>query len=156
MLPSRLWKELYASVQDQDVMEIVELNEQIKEYGLALTLEEAKQLIFARDRALDHYGRVELGIEATKTLITELAASPYMDHDNFLSVLNELQEMFYYLKNETEDRIGDFELISMIRERFDGDCGGSMDLLKSNLEEYAEHFRREVQFNEFLLEGDDD
>ncbi|WP_245625104.1 hypothetical protein [Paenibacillus stellifer] len=31
-----------------------------------------------------------------------------------------------------------------MRELYDEDCGGSLDLMKSRLEEYAEVFRREV------------
>lgn len=156
MFPSRIWKELLGSTEDQAVMEILELNEKTKPYGLVLTPEEARQLIMARDQALYHYGRVELGIEVSKALIEEFAASSFIRNDNFSSVLIELQEIFYYLKNETEDRIGDFKLIGIMRERFDDDCGGSLELLKSRLEEYAESFRGEIQHNELLSEGDDD
>ncbi|GIP35361.1 DUF6323 family protein [Paenibacillus sp. J2TS4] len=156
MFPSRIWNELHASAQDQAVLEILELNEKTKEYGLVLTPEEVKHLIMARNQALSNYGRVELGIEVSKALIEEFASSPYIRDDNYASVLNELHEIFYYIKNETEDRIGDFKLIGIMRERFDHDCGGSIELLKSKLEEETENYRREIQLDELMSEGDDD
>jgi hypothetical protein len=58
------------------------------------------------------------------------------------------------LRNETEDKIGDFKLISMMKEMFDGECAGSVELLKSRLEEFAENFRSE-SLRESLFEGED-
>ena len=41
-----------------------------------------------------------------------------------------LTEIFYRFKSETGDRLGDDELLSIMRRAFDGSCGGSVDLLE--------------------------
>lgn len=156
MFLSRIFYSLNSSMQEHAVSEILELNEKTKQYGLVLSLEEVTQMMVARNQVLYSYGRVELSIEVTKELIEVFSESPYVNADVYASTLNELHEVFYYLKNETEDKIGDYRLIEMMREIYDADCGGALDLLMSKLEEYAENFRREIQHNEALLEGDGD
>jgi hypothetical protein len=136
------------------MIEILELNEKTKEFGLILTPDEIKNMMVARNKVLRDYGRVELGIEVTKELIEVFCTSLYIHDDNYVSTLNELHEIFYYLRNETEDKIGDFKLVQIMKEIFDGECGGSVELLKSKLEEFAENFRRDA-LRESLFEGDD-
>lgn len=147
---SRLFHSLNQTAQEQAVMEILELNEKTAPFGLMLTPEEAAQMIRVRNQLLYSYGRVELGFEVIRSLIDGFAASPYINDENYVPTLNELQEIFYYLKNETEDQIGDARLVEIMRQLFDEESGGSLELLKSNLEEYAYHYRREMQHNEFL------
>jgi len=156
MFPSRIWNELYASTMDRAMLELLELNEKTKAYGLILTPDDVKNVMLSRQQALENYGRVELGIDVSKALIEEFASSPYIDNDNYTSVLDELHDIFYYLKNETEDRISDFQLVAFIRDCFDHDCYGSIELLRSKLETYAENFRREIPLDGRLFEGEDD
>ncbi|MFC7441115.1 DUF6323 family protein [Laceyella putida] len=135
--------------------ELLELNQKTKEYGLILTPDQVQNMMAVRNKVLHDYGRVELGIEVTKELIEVFCASPYINDANYASTLNELHEIFYYLRNETEDKIGDFKLIHIMKDYFDNDCAGSLELLKSKLEEFAENFRREALLSESLFEGDD-
>ncbi len=154
MFLSRILHAINNSVQEKHIIEILELNEKTKEFGLILTPDEIKNMMDARNKVLRDYGRVELGIEATKELIEVFCASPYIHDDNYVSTLNELHEIFYYLRNETEDQIGDMKLVQIMKDFFDGECGGSVELLKSRLEEFAENFRRDA-LRESLFEGDD-
>lgn len=136
--------------------ELLELNEKTKEYGLVLTPKEIERMMAARSQILYGYGRVELSIQVTKELIESFSDSSFIQQESYADTLNELHEIFYYLKNETEDRISDRKLLYRMKEMFEDDCEGSLDLLKSRLEEYAEAFRRELQKLEFLREGEDD
>lgn len=136
--------------------ELLELNEKTKEYGLVLTPQEIERMMAARSQILYGYGRVELSIQVTKELIESFSDSSFIQQESYADTLNELHEIFYYLKNETEDRISDRKLLYRMKEMFEDDCEGSLDLLKSRLEEYAEAFRRELQKLEFLREGEDD
>ncbi|MBH8609160.1 DUF6323 family protein [Thermoactinomyces sp. CICC 10521] len=154
MYLSRIFNAINISVQEKYMTEILELNEKTKEFGLILTPDEVKNMMVARNKVLRDYGRVELGIEVTKELIEVFSESPYIHEDNYAATLTELHEIFYYLRNETEDKIGDFKLISMMKEMFDGECAGSVELLKSRLEEFAENFRSE-SLRESLFEGED-
>jgi hypothetical protein len=155
MFLSRIFNSLNSSIEELAVVQILELNEKTKEYRLILTPDEVRQMMNTRNQVLNNYGRVELSIEVTKEIIELFSASPYINEDDYLFTLNELHEIFYYIKNETEEKIGDCRMIEMMRELFDGDCGGSLNLLKSKLEEYAEVFRSEIQLYE-ALEGEDD
>ena len=83
------------------------------------------------------------------------AASPYMDEDHDVETLIELQEIFYYLRNETEDKIGDMKLIHQMMECFNGPSAGSLELLRSKMEELAESFRRNTMRSESLYKGDE-
>ncbi|NKI21197.1 hypothetical protein HFN20_08165 [Paenibacillus dendritiformis] len=153
---SRLFNSLNTSAQEQVMTELLELNEKTKEYGLVLTPKEIERMMAARSQILYGYGRVELSIQVTKELIESFSDSSFIQQESYADTLNELHEIFYYLKNETEDRISDRKLLYRMKEMFEDDCEGSLDLLKSRLEEYAEAFRRELQKLEFLREGEDD
>ncbi|MCY7769635.1 DUF6323 family protein [Bacillus haynesii] len=104
---------------------------------------------------LHDHGRIELGIEVQKELIEMFAASPYMDEDIYVETLIELQEIFYYLRNETEDKIGDMKLIHQMMECFNGPSADSLEILRSKMEELAESFGRNTMRSESLYKGDE-
>ncbi len=133
--------------------EVLASNDISKKYGLQLTTEQALELISARNRSIQNYGRVELGIEVVKKIIASFCASSYINHDDYAQTINELIEIFYYMKNETEDRIGDDEIIALMREFFNNSCQGSLELLKNReLTLFASNFRRELQEAEYALQ----
>lgn len=135
--------------------EIAEVNQKAKEFGLGLTRNEIKNIIISRNQVLHSYGRVELNVDVIKELAEVFCASPYVNNENYLSTLYELQEIFYDLKNETEDKIGDSRLIGMMKNYFDGMAMGSLELLKSKLEEFTERFRSDDSFRKSFLERDE-
>lgn len=154
MLLPRKFSALDSSMQEKYVVEILEMNQKTKEYGLSLTSKEVSNMIAARNKALHDYGRVELGIEVTKELVEVFCTSSYINEENYASTLNELHELFYYLKSETEEKIGDVKLIHLMKDEFDNTCRGSLILLKSKLEAFAENFRGKLQLKDSLCEGD--
>lgn len=91
---SRFLNSIQLSPQSKPMMELLELNEKTKEHGLILTPSDIKMLIVYRNKVLHDHGRIELGIEVLKELIEVFAASPYMDEDNYVETLIELQEIF--------------------------------------------------------------
>lgn len=58
--------------------------------------------------------------------------------------INELQEAFYYLKNETEDQLGDDKIIELMKEQFEDFCEGSIELLCCRLEQFSRDFRQKL------------
>lgn len=152
----RLFGTLSLSARERHMTELLELNEKIKRYGLTLAPDDIRQLMAARDRFLRHYGRLELGFEATKQLIEVFSESPYITRENFASTLHELHEIFYDLKNETEDRIGDAKLIGIMKDCFDVECGGALELLRDKMEEFAAEYRIEAMRDELRGEGGDE
>lgn len=122
--------------------DLLQLNEETKKYGLELTLEDVKQVMNARNKVLKGYGRVELSFDVTKKLIETFSVSAFVNEKNYVSILNDLQELFYYMKNETEDKLSDEKIIKLMKEKFEDSCEGSIDLLNSCLEEYSRSFRK--------------
>lgn len=155
MFLPKILHSLDSSMLEKYTDEIVEVNQKAKEFGLVLTRDEIKNIIVSRNQVLHSYGRVELSVEVTKELAEVFCASPYVDDKNYVFTLYELQEIFYYLKNETEDKIGDSQLIGIMKDYFDDNCSGSLELLKSKLDEFAERFRSDTPFRKSFLERDE-
>ena len=96
---------------------------------MTLTAAQAAELVAARREALVQTGRVEFGSGVTERLIRAFYTSPYLTKETYAETLQALTELFYQLKNETDDRVGDDALLAEMRARFDDDCRGSLDLL---------------------------
>ncbi|MBR5367590.1 MAG: hypothetical protein IK132_15205 [Clostridia bacterium] len=110
--------------------ELLALNEVSRAYGLTLTAEEARELSETRKTALTENVRVEAGIGAVPQIVKKFCTSRYMNADNYTYVLNEITYLFYYIKTETDDKIGDQALIDELFERFELYCRGSIDVLE--------------------------
>lgn len=125
-----VWQSLAAgSLLPETVEEVTALNTLTAIQGLTLTEAQAAELVAARREALVQTGRVEFGSGVTEKLIRAFYISPYLTKETYAETLRALTELFYQLKNETDDRVGDDALLAEMRARFDGDCGGSLDLL---------------------------
>ncbi|WP_297421239.1 DUF6323 family protein [Clostridium sp.] len=114
----------------QTFEEILECNESTLEYGLKLREEDVKEIIQVRSEALSKNGRVEFGGEIIKQIITTFCDSPYISQYNYVEIMEELIETFYYFKNETMEEIGDNDLINLMKNYFDNQCQGSVELLR--------------------------
>lgn len=131
--------------------EILKTNEETRKYGLTLTAEEAAEVVEVRNHLLQSYGRVELDMEATKKLINCFSTSPFINQEDYLSALKDLQEVFYYLKNETNDEVGDDSLIEIMQELLNNSCEGSIELLQGRaLEEFARDYWMKQRINACL------
>lgn len=121
---------------------LLETNDYTRQYGLALTHTDALSVVEARDIALRDYGRVELGVGMTDRLIMTFCDSPYLNSENYAETVCALTELFYYMKGETFDRLTDDELLQLMKRYFDGECGGSLELLaERELETTARNIR---------------
>lgn len=142
-LPS-IFNSMNTALKEIQTDEILQSNRVSQKYGLVLTTEEANEIIEARDHILQSYGRIELDSGITTKLIASFCSSSFIAQEDYASTLKELHEIFYYMKNETEDEIGDDGLIETIKDFFDNFCKGSMELLKGReLEAYARNCRKE-------------
>ena len=136
---------------EQQVNEIIRLNEETVKYGLTLSKHEIMQIIDVRNDLLRGYGRIELGTEVINKLIKSFYNSSYIQQDMYMSTLMELQEVFYYMKNETEDNLSDDEIIEILREFFEDYCKGSIELLQGReIENFAKNQRIKYQESDFL------
>lgn len=119
------------SLQSQlTLTELLQTNEISQKHGLVLTAQQAQEILLARNRALSSHGRLELGNETVKKIITAFCTSAYIYQDEYAAIISELVEVFYYMKNETEDYISDDDLIEIMRDGFETVCQGSVELLR--------------------------
>lgn len=124
------------------IEELLRYNEVSARYGLALTPQQAQLVAQARQRALSATRRVEFAGGALPKLIYAFCDSPFIAPAAYADTLIELQEIFYYFKNETQDAASDDELIETMCVAFNGVCQGSTQLLAGKvLEEYANTLR---------------
>lgn len=119
----------------QAVSDVLKMNELSARFGLTLTQAQAEDLVETRFLALKDHGRIELGKGIAEKLIEVFCDSQYLNTDNYAEHLNELTEIFYYLKEESREQlridgqISDDEIINEMKTAFETICQGSIDLL---------------------------
>ena len=109
--------------------ELRECNAYSGRFGLTLRENEIAELAESRAEVLRASGRIEFGGGILPKLIRAFCGSPFIEQENYAAVLAELQEIFYYFKNETRDRLTDDELIEIMVKVFNGRAQGSEEYL---------------------------
>lgn len=108
---------------------LIECNTFLNEYGLSLSSEDISLIIERRSLALKNNKRIELDGEIIDKVIREFFDSPYISNDNLVETINEIIELFYYYKNETNDLISDDDLLKLMRKHYDYFAKGDLDYL---------------------------
>lgn len=124
-------------------------------FGLRLTGDQITEMVERRFEALSDTGRIEFGEGILKKLICAFCDSPYITQENYEDTILELQDSFYYFKNESGDRISDDELIEYMKTVFDGRAQGSLEYLSAtSLEELCRYARSGYDPNDADDAGD--
>ena len=117
-------------------------NEVTKKYGLILNDAQIAELADGRQKVLKDTDRVEFNGGILKKLILAFCDSPYLTQDNYLETMYDLQEAFYFFKNESYDTISDDEIIEHMRTYYDGYAQGSTEyIIGTSLEELCRFAR---------------
>lgn len=125
--------------------EIVSLNDKTEQYGLTLTPQDAAALMQTRAEVLSANGRVEVGSGTIGKIIDAFCDSDFINQRDYVGIMHELLELFYYAKNESLNLISDDELIEFMKDCFENRCMGSLELLKGReIEKLADNLRRGV------------
>ncbi|MEG0374948.1 MAG: DUF6323 family protein [Raoultibacter sp.] len=109
--------------------ELAIVNTKTECYGLALTEEQVGALAERRVDALKTMGRVEFGRGVLHDIVLAFASSPYLTQDSYSETLGDLQDVFYRLKETSEEQIADDDLIDAMRRVFDDEANGSVEYL---------------------------
>jgi len=143
-------KQFFQPYQDsRQVKEIQTMNDYSQNFGLSLAGKDIEVLLQERKGILKEQERVEFRGGILKKLIAAFCDSAYIWQDNYADTLGRLQEIFYQYKNEAMDDLTDDELISYMKEKFEGDCQGSLDYLEDTcLEEFARNIRENQDWRE--------
>lgn len=123
--------------------EIRKCNDFTINHGLQLSETDIHDLVEHRKEALERNGRIEFGGGVIQKIIMEFADSPYIYQDIYMETLTELQECFYYFKNESLEEMSDDELIHIMKKYFDDVCQGSLEFLNSSM---LENYCRDIRY----------
>ena len=120
--------------------QILEINDKSVDYGLVLSPKDVEEVIKSRKDSLKTYGRIDLNMDITEKIMEILYTSQYTDKDDYLELINDLQDIFYYLKNETLDEISDNEILDKISELYEK-TSGRIDNVQNLAEKFANDYR---------------
>lgn len=132
---------------------LLALNQETSKYGLELSREDALALAETRRIALQASGRVEFGAPVLEKIILAFSRSRYLYQYDYAPALHELLEAFFLLKNETEDRFSDDDLIDFLFDCFEYRYRGSLEMF---LGPELEQLRRFLLFGAEEKEDDGD
>ena len=124
---------------------IKDLNAKANNYGLAITENAAREISVRRRNALTENERVEIKSDAITRLTSAFLDSRYITQNELSETIGEIIDIFYYLKNETENSVSDDDLISEMLDVFTNTCCGSVELMQSK---GAEKILRRVKFGD--------
>jgi uncharacterized protein YbcC (UPF0753/DUF2309 family) len=130
-------------LKQQTITELRKCNEYTAKYGLQLSEQEIGALVENRKEALESNGRIEFGSGVIQKIILEFADSPFIYQDNYANTIADLQDCFYYFKNESMEDMTDDELLKLMKKYFDDECQGSVEYLQSAI---LENFCRDVRY----------
>lgn len=121
---------------------IIKCNTYTTQFELSLSKTDVEILVKSQNEILKYNGMIQIGESILPKLIFEFCDSQYISQIEYLDVLNELQEIFYYFKNESLDELTDDELIQSMKKYYENECQGSLEYLKSTfLEKMCEDTR---------------
>jgi hypothetical protein len=137
--------------------QIEKCNSFTAKFGITLSPSDISVLIEERFESLKKYGRIELGSGIMHKIIFEFCDSPFIWQENYADTLSELQDIFYYFKNESLDEFTDDELIRYMRKSFDNECQGSLEYLReTSLEDVCRGIRYGQDAYKYLDSYDDE
>ena len=138
-MDNELYELLAVNRNREELAAINSRNEKIgAQFGLSLTAEETKALIEAKNVSLKRHQRVEFGRGILDHIMFTFCDSQYISRENYAGTLMKLQDIFYKFKNEAQDRLTDEELLTFMKEQFEGVCFGDTEYLEGTcLERFA-------------------
>lgn len=134
------WLQLMS--EENQIQKVLQTNQFTEAFGLTLSEEDAQLLVQERGTNLKEQQRVEFGEGILAKRVVGFCDSPNIWQENYVEMLERLQEIFYLYKNESMDELTDDELIAYMREKFDEECHGDPDYLEDTvLEDFARNIR---------------
>ena len=110
---------------------LIKVNEKTSQFGLCLTNVELVELMQSRFLVLRELERIEFGEGILPRLLFEFCDTAYITGDRYKETIETLQEIFYEFKNASEDKVTDDELLTFMREQFEGICYGDTGYLRT-------------------------
>lgn len=106
--------------------ELMLLGEKTSEYGITLSEKDCTDIAECRYESLRENERIEIGLGAVREIIETFCDSGYVDQRNFRETVEGLLECFYMIKTETDDKVGDDEVLDFLKYLFEYEAGGDV------------------------------
>ena len=110
---------------------LMDLDAKANNYGLIINESTAKEIAVYRNKALIENERFEINSNAITRLTSAFLETRYINQEDFADIIGEIINLFYYIKNETENAVPDDDLISEMLKVFNETCFGSVELMQS-------------------------
>lgn len=110
---------------------LLEINSTTQKYGLVVTEDIAREITEARQTALKENDRVDFNPDTSVRLVKAFSESYYITQDTFSETIGEMLDLFYFIKNETNNAISDDEIIKEMLTVFNETCFGVMEVMQS-------------------------
>lgn len=107
---------------------------------IIITEETALSLIEHKNDILKQTGRIELSFSALNLIVKTFINSAYIDQHSFKETIYVITEIFYTLKNDTDDMVNDKTLIKLLFDLFENSCKGEIELMHREVAELKEYF----------------
>ena len=115
----------------QFIQNLVDLNAKANNYGLVISEAVAIEIAMYRSQALTEHERFETNSNAISRLTSAFLETRYINQEDFAHTIGEIINLFYLIKNETENNISDDDLISELLKVFTETCFGSLEIMQS-------------------------
>ncbi|MEN8905887.1 MAG: DUF6323 family protein [Clostridiales bacterium] len=126
---------------DSQISDLIKINQYSIKYNLTLSKKDITEIINERNRVLKVYERIDFETEVIEKIINHFYDSPYILQENYTQIINEIIELFYIIKNETNDKLGDDELINLMENYFNNTCHGSLEFLRDLMFLFSNQFK---------------
>ena len=152
ILKSNFGLSLIKTAEDRKFIEqLVDLNVKAQNYGLIINESIAREIAILRGEALVENERVEINSDAVARLTSAFLESRYINQEDLAQTIGEIMNIFYHIKNETENLISDDDLISEMLKVFVETCFGSLEIMQSK---GLEKILRKYKFNDTAIWDD--
>jgi hypothetical protein len=157
MFSPAVFQSLDRVLRENRINELLQSKDVLKKHGLVLTPSDAEEIIAARGIVLENQGRIELDMNVSKILMNRIAMSSYVNQDNYVETVNEMYEIFHYIKNASSDLVSDEEVIDAIMVYYDKVCGGSTDfVMGKGIEKILNNYHHNRYMADIILEREED
>ena len=117
-----------------------------RSYGLTLTEEDVRQITRNTKETLKKTGRIETCTDSLEKIIAFLYSSPYTQKDYYVEVISDMEEIFYFFKNQVLDLLSDDEIIEILEKAYNEKSGEILQV-QGFVEEYTKEFKFEREFD---------
>lgn len=132
-------------ISEQSSKKLMKLNDESINYGLVLSPKDINDIIKHTNETLIKIGRIETSTEALEKIIEIVYSSPYTDKDNYVENINDMQEIFYYFKNQVLDLLSDDKVIEILERTYDEKRGEILQI-QGAIDEFTKEFKLRGEF----------